>query len=542
MLNIPYLINIKLGVKIHMRKALLFGICFFLACSMVIPASLGSNNKCSNKQQLSMDGNGNTLYVGGSGPGNHTNIQDAIDNASDGDTVFVFEGVYFGHILLSKSINLVGEDKNTTFIIGFVAFTISIISDFVNVSGFTIENGERTGEGIRVDSSYNNIINNIIYTPNDNIRISREYNTIKGNNITCDSIILSGDRNIIFDNTIINNFHGIYLTNSCNNIISNNSFFKSGLFISEGTNCNNIVTNNTMNGKPLVYIFNESDLLLDFDTGQIILVNCTEITVQNQKIQNTTAGIILWRSNSCLIINNIISDNIYGIYINGWGNNINYNIISSNIYEGIHLFGDSNNISNNIITNNNNGIYLYFSDNNHFFNNRIMTNNYYGLLLDYGSNFNNFINNTFSNDYEAIRISSDSNSIIDNTITYSGCGIHMLETSNDNIINHNNFINNTQNAIDEGINIWDDGKYGNFYSDYKERYPDAKNKLLKPWIWNIPYKIAGGDNEDTCPLISQWPNPNTKAIIKEIPTIYQDWLKFLDIFSVLMRFFNFINI
>jgi hypothetical protein len=31
---------------------------------------------------------GNILYVGGSGPENYTRIQDAVDNASDGDTVF----------------------------------------------------------------------------------------------------------------------------------------------------------------------------------------------------------------------------------------------------------------------------------------------------------------------------------------------------------------------------------------------------------------------------------------------------------------------
>jgi hypothetical protein len=31
----------------------------------------------------------NTLYVGGNGQGNYTRIQDAINNASYGDTVFV---------------------------------------------------------------------------------------------------------------------------------------------------------------------------------------------------------------------------------------------------------------------------------------------------------------------------------------------------------------------------------------------------------------------------------------------------------------------
>ena len=34
---------------------------------------------------------GNTLYVGGSGPGNFSHIQDAIDAASPGDTVFVYD-------------------------------------------------------------------------------------------------------------------------------------------------------------------------------------------------------------------------------------------------------------------------------------------------------------------------------------------------------------------------------------------------------------------------------------------------------------------
>jgi len=41
---------------------------------------------------LSFDGN--TLYVGGSGPNNYTRIQDAIDYASDWDTVFVYTRMF----------------------------------------------------------------------------------------------------------------------------------------------------------------------------------------------------------------------------------------------------------------------------------------------------------------------------------------------------------------------------------------------------------------------------------------------------------------
>jgi len=51
---------------------------------------------------------GKTLYVGGSGAGNYTRIQDAIDNASDGDTVFVYSRRYIENIVIEKSLSLIG--------------------------------------------------------------------------------------------------------------------------------------------------------------------------------------------------------------------------------------------------------------------------------------------------------------------------------------------------------------------------------------------------------------------------------------------------
>jgi hypothetical protein len=61
---------------------------------------------------------GRTLYVGGSKPGNYTKIQDAIDNASDGDTVFMYSGRYNESIFINKSIVVCGQERNTTFIEG----------------------------------------------------------------------------------------------------------------------------------------------------------------------------------------------------------------------------------------------------------------------------------------------------------------------------------------------------------------------------------------------------------------------------------------
>ena len=50
---------------------------------------------------------GNILYVGGNGSGNYTKIQDAVDNASSGDTIFVYNGTYYEHIAINKQLFLI---------------------------------------------------------------------------------------------------------------------------------------------------------------------------------------------------------------------------------------------------------------------------------------------------------------------------------------------------------------------------------------------------------------------------------------------------
>lgn len=275
---------------------------------------------------------GDWLYVGGSGPGNFSEIQQAIDNASDGDTVFVFSGTYVGHLNINKSITLLGEDKNTTFILGYVAFTISFISDWVTMGRFTIQNSGRLGEGIRIDSSHNMFFDTIIEFPYDNIRIAGDHNTIAANIISCDTIYLGGQGNIITGNSITNAVHGIYLTDAEDNIITRNTFLSCGLFLSDDSPCNTLVTNNTVNGKPLIYLSNTSDRIVSSDAGQIILVECINITVHNHALFNTTVGIQVLRSSACVVSGNIIGDSLYGVWLNGWYNTLYGNTIRDNEY------------------------------------------------------------------------------------------------------------------------------------------------------------------------------------------------------------------
>jgi hypothetical protein len=91
-------------------------------------------------------------------------------------------------------------------------------------------------------------------------------------------------------------------------------------------------------------------------------------------------------------------------------------------------------------------------------------------------------------------------------------------SSINNIIIHNNFINNQQgDGLDVSIpamwvlhggyvsgvgNIWDDGHEGNYWSDYKTRYPDA-SEVPGAGIWDQAWEI-NENNIDHCPLISPY--------------------------------------
>ncbi len=89
------------------------------------------------------------LYVGGTGPGNHTLIQDAIDAASPLDSIYVYSGTYYEHLTIPKRLSLIGEDETTTIIDGGgTGRVVRISGDGVVLTGFTVRNSG-TGGGDR---------------------------------------------------------------------------------------------------------------------------------------------------------------------------------------------------------------------------------------------------------------------------------------------------------------------------------------------------------------------------------------------------------
>ena len=128
-------------------------------------------------------------------------IQDGIDNAYDGYTVFVKNGLYHENIIINKTINLDGENNEDTIIDGNgVGHVIEISVPNVKISGFTIQNSGNKpfNSGIKTLSLDSNItiINNIVQDNYIGIFLNYAY---------------ENSWNIIKENIIHNNDMGIFL-------------------------------------------------------------------------------------------------------------------------------------------------------------------------------------------------------------------------------------------------------------------------------------------------------------------------------------------
>ncbi len=474
------------------KQSLAIGIIFLSIGTCVIPAIAQVTEK---PLQSSI---GNWLYVGGSGPGNYTRIQDAIDNASDGDTIYVYVGLYVESILINHSIDLIGEDKNTTIIDGndtFSVNTITIDTDNVSVSNFTIQNGG--SDGVEIFSCNNTISNNII--TRNGYGVSLFGHAIKNNVIISNQIryshmgldIEGGEKTIVTNNFIQDCSQGIELKGTeCNKISYNifknatdfelydvtNSTIENNIFISSGTIllrfakyieiknntfidskgieikygnidywATHIIENNTMNDKQIYYYRHTSGVIVPSDTAEVILVNCTDFIIEHI-IFSKGGSIQLGYSSSNSICCNTIDGAINGIHLfTSSHNNISYNTIT-NCSDGIELTDDSieNEIyRNKIISNRNDGIYLsYDASDNWMYQNRIENNNYRGIY-----------------------IAGKSNLCSENHIANSSYGVSLWYTSN-TIISKNNFVHNIIHVSFETDyttshnNTWD----SNFYS------------------------------------------------------------------------------
>jgi parallel beta-helix repeat protein len=230
------------------RKGLAVGLILLFIGTSVVPTF----NAITTKDPKPIPNRGNWLYVGGSGPGNYTTIQSAIDAANPGDTVFVFNGTYYESLHLEKSLYLQGENRTTTIIDSRrSSYSITIYKGtIVTIRGFTIQNSSKHGinseaieivtidniiqkheyVGICLKNSTKAIITDNIISQNKrglclcwcccNSTIS--YNMLESNT-DCAIYIFNSSHNRIVKNKMIHNFYNIFLAYSDYNNISQNS-------------------------------------------------------------------------------------------------------------------------------------------------------------------------------------------------------------------------------------------------------------------------------------------------------------------------------
>ncbi len=154
-----------------------------------------------------------------------------------------------------------------------------------------------------------------------------------------------------------------------------------------------------MNGKKLGFYTNlNSTTIAESVYGQLILVNCTNLTVRDQILNNATTGLFLYFCTSSVIINNTCSNNDYrGISISGFSDSFTVsNNTCNNNWEGISLSSSSSStVANNTCNNNYYGIYLYLSAFCVVAYNLLQENEGYGVYLNYYSDNNIIHHNTF---------------------------------------------------------------------------------------------------------------------------------------------------
>jgi len=194
------------------------------------------------------------------------------------------------------------------------------------------------------------------------------YVTVSGNTITDNEygirFSMFTHRNSVLDNVIANNTYGIHITHSPENTFRNNQLTNNvyNLWISCET-CvpmshfiNDIDASNTINGKPIIYWVDEQDKTVPSDVGYVGLVNCENITVQDQNISGNSQGILMVATSNSLITSNNLASNDYGVvlfapYEQCIGNKITDNNITGSGKDGMNSWNSEDSvITGNIIT------------------------------------------------------------------------------------------------------------------------------------------------------------------------------------------------
>jgi parallel beta-helix repeat protein len=429
--------------------------------------------------------------------------------------VYTFTGNWTTCVLQVERSNIVIQGGGFYIIGNTVGYGIRLL-DVSNVSIYNV-NIENTLLGISLEKSSGGIIDGCsVNVGNEGIYLNQS----KGNTIV---------------NNKLSGFFGIYLDHSGNNVLKNNSIQSSSRnFMVDGDllsdYINDIDSSNLANDMPIIYWVGRQNAVVPTNSSYVALINCKQITVQNQQISNTQGILVAWTTNSS-IKNNYLHRNFYGVQVLHSsdiivrGNQIGNSEMLEEGGDGINLVNsqfvtiDDNQISGN----GKGGITCINSSKNQIVANTISKNWHNGINLLSGSNFNliarNHLFNHQTDSRGAIYIEdSRNNNFVFNNLTDNGCwAIQLKGSQGNNTFYGNNFLHNsyrnTRNnpgALQISTpgttngNYWDNGTYGNYWSDY-----DGSGKYIinENNIDHYPLKTQVEINSLSIPTTNTGPDP-----------------------------------
>jgi nitrous oxidase accessory protein len=357
-------------------------------------------------------------------PDDYLTIQEAVNAANDGDTIFVRNGTYVENVVVNKTVSLIGEDRDNTIVDGnSIGNVVSIIANNVSVTGFTVQNCATAymSGGIHTSSLGNNISHNVV---KNSLAIPD----------ACGIWLDNSSHNTVYDNIVFSNgLAGIYLEDSNNNTISYNDVFSNpyeGIFLVSSDN--NVLTSN--------------EVSLNMDTGIYLMASENNTISSNYAIENGN-GIFLEGSNHNMVCNNNAS--LRNTQSPAAGLGITLRHASDNIVSG-----------------------------------NIALNNTLGMNVCFGSYGNIITDNTFSSNNYGIELAVDvvNNTVCGNTVSKNNYGISFVDGGGCMFF-HNNFIENIRNTHVTSLCIWDNGCEGNFWSNYNgtDLDDDGIGDTYVPW-------------------------------------------------------------
>ncbi len=236
-----------------------------------------------------------TIIVHASGRGDYTTIQEAIDNATDGDTIRVWRGTYRENVVVNRTVFLIGNGSQDSRIDGEDSGpALTVESDGVEIAGFRMKTAASWTTGALVIHGDN-------ITVSDSSFNARERNTLGRN-----CILIDGGNDVSITNSTLSGCDGgVDIRNSNSIIIQNSAISDSQQAISSQSS-----------GR--IYI-GSSDI--GHNNNGITISNGADAIIRDNVIHNnsgTALSVTTWNN---VLDNNIVMFNNYGISLGSTGGN-----------------------------------------------------------------------------------------------------------------------------------------------------------------------------------------------------------------------------